>query len=155
MDWNQYTELSYAQAMRDKLVSIGFDQNLGMLIDTSATAGAAPTGPADQARRPAMSTTWTVGATTAIHLGNWCNQSGAGLGERPQASPAAGIDAYVWMKPPRRVRRRERRSRTTGENSTGCATPRTRATRAAAANPSGAWATPRCPGTGSPRSSRS
>ncbi|MFE6855890.1 glycoside hydrolase family 6 protein, partial [Streptomyces sp. NPDC057674] len=35
-----------------------------------------------------------------IHLGNWCNQSGAGLGERPQAAPAAGIDAYVWVKPP-------------------------------------------------------
>lgn len=35
-----------------------------------------------------------------IHLGNWCNQSGAGFGERPQASPATGIDAYVWIKPP-------------------------------------------------------
>ena len=35
-----------------------------------------------------------------IHAGNWCNQSGAGLGERPRASPADGIDAYVWIKPP-------------------------------------------------------
>ena len=35
-----------------------------------------------------------------IHAGNWCNQSGAGLGERPTAAPAAGIDAYVWVKPP-------------------------------------------------------
>jgi cellulose 1,4-beta-cellobiosidase len=35
-----------------------------------------------------------------IHMGNWCNQSGAGLGERPQAAPETGIDAYVWMKPP-------------------------------------------------------
>ncbi|MGW9038716.1 glycoside hydrolase family 6 protein, partial [Streptomyces sp. NPDC055721] len=36
VDWNRYTdELSYAQAMRAKLVSIGFDSNLGMLIDTS------------------------------------------------------------------------------------------------------------------------
>jgi cellulose 1,4-beta-cellobiosidase len=35
-----------------------------------------------------------------IHAGNWCNQSGAGLGERPRATPAAGIDAYVWIKPP-------------------------------------------------------
>jgi hypothetical protein len=32
--------------------------------------------------------------------GNWCNQDGAGLGERPTASPEAGIDAYVWIKPP-------------------------------------------------------
>jgi hypothetical protein len=35
-----------------------------------------------------------------IHLGNWCNQSGAGLGERPKAAPEPGIDAYVWIKPP-------------------------------------------------------
>ena len=33
-------------------------------------------------------------------MGNWCNQSGAGLGERPVANPAPGIDAYVWVKPP-------------------------------------------------------
>ncbi|WP_035702796.1 glycoside hydrolase family 6 protein, partial [Glycomyces tenuis] len=35
-----------------------------------------------------------------IQKGNWCNQAGAGLGERPQASPEAWIDAYVWIKPP-------------------------------------------------------
>ncbi len=35
-----------------------------------------------------------------IHAGNWCNQSGAGMGERPRATPATGIDAYVWIKPP-------------------------------------------------------
>jgi len=35
-----------------------------------------------------------------VHAGNWCNQSGAGLGERPRAAPEPGIDAYVWVKPP-------------------------------------------------------
>jgi hypothetical protein len=35
-----------------------------------------------------------------IHAGNWCNQSGAGIGARPQAAPASGFDAYVWIKPP-------------------------------------------------------
>ena len=34
------------------------------------------------------------------HRGNWCNVSEAGIGERPKASPAPGIDAYVWVKPP-------------------------------------------------------
>jgi cellulose 1,4-beta-cellobiosidase len=34
------------------------------------------------------------------HKGNWCNQAGAGLGERPRAHPEPGIDAYVWAKPP-------------------------------------------------------
>ncbi|CAL9378941.1 hypothetical protein SUDANB145_01027 [Streptomyces sp. enrichment culture] len=102
VDWNRYTdELSYAQAMRQKLVSIGFDSNLGMLIDTSRNGwggSARPTGPG------AMTdvNTYVDGGRydRRIHLGNWCNQTGAGLGERPQANPAAGIDAYVWMKPP-------------------------------------------------------
>ncbi|MEU5635705.1 glycoside hydrolase family 6 protein [Streptomyces rishiriensis] len=102
VDWNRYVdELSYAQAFRNQLVTTGFRPGIGMLIDTSRNGwgGAArPTGP---------------GATTSvdtyvnggrydrrIHVGNWCNQSGAGLGERPKAAPAAGIDAYVWMKPP-------------------------------------------------------
>lgn len=102
VDWNRYLdELSYAQGFRGQLVSAGFDSNIGMLIDTSRNGwgGAArPTGP---------------GATTSVdtyvdggrydrrfNAGNWCNQSGAGLGERPKAAPAAGIDAYVWMKPP-------------------------------------------------------
>ncbi|MFL9655282.1 cellulose 1,4-beta-cellobiosidase [Streptomyces sp. PB17] len=102
VDWNQYTdELSYAQAMRDKLVSIGFDSNLGMLIDTSRNGW----GGADRPAGPGATTdvnSYVDGGRydRRIHLGNWCNQSGAGLGERPQASPAAGIDAYVWMKPP-------------------------------------------------------
>ncbi|MFB6769354.1 glycoside hydrolase family 6 protein [Streptomyces sp. NPDC056337] len=102
VDWNRYTdELSYAQAMRDKLVSIGFDQNLGMLIDTSRNGWggtARPTGPGATTNVD----TYVNGGRydRRIHLGNWCNQSGAGLGERPKASPAAGIDAYVWMKPP-------------------------------------------------------
>ncbi|KQX91678.1 glycoside hydrolase family 6 protein [Streptomyces clavifer] len=102
VDWNRYTdEQSFAQAFRNQLVSVGFKSDIGMLIDTSRNGWGGtqrPTGP---------------GATTSvdtyvdggrydrrIHLGNWCNQSGAGLGERPKAAPAAGIDAYVWMKPP-------------------------------------------------------
>ena len=32
--------------------------------------------------------------------GNWCNIKNAGLGERPQASPANLVDAYFWIKPP-------------------------------------------------------
>jgi cellulose 1,4-beta-cellobiosidase len=32
--------------------------------------------------------------------GSWCNVKGAGLGERPQASPVPLVDAYFWVKPP-------------------------------------------------------
>ncbi|MFJ7771964.1 glycoside hydrolase family 6 protein [Streptomyces sp. NPDC097107] len=102
VDWNQYTdELSYAQAMRDKLVSLGFDQDLGMLIDTSRNGWGGADRPTGPGARTDVNTYVDGGRyDRRIHLGNWCNQSGAGLGERPQVSPAAGIDAYVWIKPP-------------------------------------------------------
>jgi cellulose 1,4-beta-cellobiosidase len=102
VDWNFYVdELTFAQAFRTKLVSVGFDSGIGMLIDTSRNGWGG-------ANRPtAPSTATTVDAFVngsridrRIHAGNWCNQSGAGLGERPKAAPAAGIDAYVWVKPP-------------------------------------------------------
>jgi len=102
IDWNRYVdEQSYAQAMRTQLVSIGFPSGLGMLIDTSRNGWggtARPTGPGATTNVD----TYVDGGRydRRINTGNWCNQSGAGLGERPQASPATGIDAYVWMKPP-------------------------------------------------------
>jgi cellulose 1,4-beta-cellobiosidase len=102
VDWNQYVdEQSYALGLRDKLVAAGFDSGLGMLIDTSRNGwggSARPTGPG-----PLTSVDDYVNGSRIdrrIHVGNWCNQSGAGLGERPTAAPAAGIDAYVWVKPP-------------------------------------------------------
>ncbi|WP_419999397.1 glycoside hydrolase family 6 protein [Streptomyces boninensis] len=102
VDYNRYTdELSFAQAFRKQLVSAGFNSDVGMLIDTSRNGwGGAdrPTGPGPETDVNA----YVDGGRydRRIHLGNWCNQSGAGLGERPQAAPEAGIDAYVWIKPP-------------------------------------------------------
>ncbi|MEU5890620.1 glycoside hydrolase family 6 protein [Streptomyces sp. NPDC047461] len=102
VDWNQYVdEQSFAQALRDKLVAAGFDSGLGMLIDTSRNGwggSARPTGPGTQTTVDGYVDASRV--DRRIHAGNWCNQSGAGIGERPTAAPAAGIDAYVWVKPP-------------------------------------------------------
>ncbi|MBW8795437.1 MAG: glycoside hydrolase family 6 protein [Streptomyces sp.] len=102
VDWNQYVdEQSFALALRDKLVAAGFNSGIGMLVDTSRDGWggpARPTGPG-----PTTSVDDFVNGSRIdrrIHAGNWCNQSGAGLGERPTAAPAAGIDAYVWVKPP-------------------------------------------------------
>jgi cellulose 1,4-beta-cellobiosidase len=102
VDFNQYVdELSFTQAFRTSLVSAGFPSTLGMLIDTSRN------GWGGSARPTAASTSTDVNTFVnasridrRIHAGNWCNQSGAGLGERPRATPATGIDAYVWIKPP-------------------------------------------------------
>lgn len=102
VDWNRYTdELSFAQAFRNQLVTAGFPSGIGMLIDTSRNGWggtARPTGPGPKTTVD----TYVEGGRIdrRIHVGNWCNQAGAGLGERPKAAPAAGIDAYVWMKPP-------------------------------------------------------
>jgi cellulose 1,4-beta-cellobiosidase len=112
VDWNDYVdELSFAQAFRNRLVSGGFSANIGMLIDTSRNGwGNCVVAPcaAGGANRPTAASTSTDVNTFVnqsrvdrrIHAGNWCNQAGAGMGERPRANPAAGIDAYVWIKPP-------------------------------------------------------
>ncbi|WP_155057451.1 glycoside hydrolase family 6 protein [Streptomyces blattellae] len=102
VDWNRYVdELSFAQAFRNQLVSTGFNSDIGMLIDTSRNGWGGSARPAGPGARTSVDTYVDGGRyDRRIHVGNWCNQTGAGLGERPQASPAAGIDAYVWMKPP-------------------------------------------------------
>ncbi|WP_020519889.1 glycoside hydrolase family 6 protein [Catelliglobosispora koreensis] len=112
VDWNQYNdELTFAQAFRSRLVTQGFSPNIGMLIDTSRNGwGNCVVTPCagGGATRPTAASTSTVLNTNInqsridrrIHKGNWCNQAGAGMGERPTAAPETGIDAYVWAKPP-------------------------------------------------------
>jgi cellulose 1,4-beta-cellobiosidase len=102
LDWNDYVdELTFAQGFRRELIRKGFPETIGMLIDTSRN------GWGGSARPSAPSTSNQVNefvdqsrVDRRIHAGNWCNQSGAGLGERPRANPAPGLDAYVWIKPP-------------------------------------------------------
>jgi cellulose 1,4-beta-cellobiosidase len=101
IDWNRYTdEVSYVKAYGEL-----FTQRLGhrvsMLIDTSRNGwggSARPTGPGPQTNVDEYVNGGRL--DRRIHLGNWCNQSGAGIGERPTVSPEAGIDAFVWVKPP-------------------------------------------------------
>jgi cellulose 1,4-beta-cellobiosidase len=102
IDWNQFNdELTYAQAFRNQAVSAGFSSSIGMLIDTSRNGWGGPnrpTGPSNLSDLNARIDASRI--DRRIHKGNWCNPSGAGIGERPRASPASGIDAYVWIKPP-------------------------------------------------------
>jgi cellulose 1,4-beta-cellobiosidase len=102
IDYNRYVdESTFATAFRNQLIQDGFSSNIGMLIDTSRNGWGGP-------NRPTAASTSSDPNTFVNqsridrrpHLGDWCNQSGAGLGERPKAAPAAGIDAYVWIKPP-------------------------------------------------------
>ena len=74
---------------------------IGMIIDTSRNGWGG-------AGRPTAAGTSTDPDTLVnesridrrLHAGNWCNQKGAGLGERPKAVDKDGIHAYVWIKPP-------------------------------------------------------
>jgi cellulose 1,4-beta-cellobiosidase len=102
IDYNRYVdESTFATAFRNQLVQDGFSSKIGMLIDTSRNGWGG-------ANRPTAASTSSDPNTFVNqsrvdrrpHLGDWCNQSGAGLGERPKAAPASGIDAYVWIKPP-------------------------------------------------------
>jgi cellulose 1,4-beta-cellobiosidase len=103
VDFNDYVdELSFVQAFRQRLISQnGAPQTIGMLIDTSRNGW----GGAARPSAPSTSTDLNTFVDQSridrrIHPGNWCNQSGAGIGERPRAAPATGVDAYVWVKPP-------------------------------------------------------
>ncbi|MCF6470920.1 cellobiohydrolase [Nonomuraea sp. MG754425] len=102
VDWNYYVdEQTFATALRNALVAKGFRSGLGMLIDTSRNGwggSARPSGPSTSTVMDDFVNQSRV--DRRIHAGNWCNQDGAGLGTRPTASPAAGFDAYVWIKPP-------------------------------------------------------
>ncbi|MFE1881665.1 glycoside hydrolase family 6 protein, partial [Streptomyces diastatochromogenes] len=85
VDWNRYVdELSFAQAFRNQLVSVGFNSNIGMLIDTSRNGWggtARPTGPG-----PKTSVDTYVeggGADPPRHRGTRVNHAGA----RPRRPP--------------------------------------------------------------------
>lgn len=100
-EWNpHFSEVSFVLAWRTAMIAAGFPSTIGMLVDTSRNGWGG-------ANRPTSVSTSTVLDTfidqsridRRAHRGNWCNQPG-GVGERPQVSPLAGIDAYVWVKPP-------------------------------------------------------
>jgi cellulose 1,4-beta-cellobiosidase len=102
IDWNRYVdEQSFATAFRNQLVSSGLNSNIGMLIDTSRNGWGGPNRPTKASTASDVNQMVNESRVDRRpHVGDWCNQSGSGLGERPTAAPASGIDAYVWVKPP-------------------------------------------------------
>jgi cellulose 1,4-beta-cellobiosidase len=102
IDWNQFDdEQSYAQGLRNQLISDGFPSTIGMLIDTGRNGWGGTARPTGPGAKTDVDTYVNGGRIDRrIHAGNWCNQTGAGIGARPTAAPSASIDAYVWIKPP-------------------------------------------------------
>ncbi len=102
VDWKSYVdELPYALQLRQRLISAGFPEGLGVLIDTSRNGWGGPARPT-QASAPIDVNTFVDRSRIdrRFRTANWCNQSGAGIGERPVAAPQPGVDGYVWMKVP-------------------------------------------------------
>ena len=103
--YNPYIDESdYDAALYTAFVNAGFPSTIGFLIDTSRNGWGG-------AARPAAPSTSTVLDTfvraTAIDKrtarGQWCNQTGAGLGVPPTTSPMgyfSQLQAFVWIKPP-------------------------------------------------------
>ncbi|HEX3482947.1 MAG TPA: glycoside hydrolase family 6 protein [Kofleriaceae bacterium] len=98
-------EASYTADLWARFTQAGWPTTLGMLTDTSRNGWGGP------GRPTAASASTDVNAfvnaskiDTRPHRGLWCNQSGAGLGAPPQATPsgfpASHLDAFVWVKPP-------------------------------------------------------
>ncbi|HEU5157311.1 MAG TPA: glycoside hydrolase family 6 protein [Streptosporangiaceae bacterium] len=101
IDWNRFVdEVSYVRAYQPVL-SAAVGHNVSMIIDTSRNGWGGPNRPTARSSSTDPITFMNESRIDRrIHLGNWCNQSGAGLGARPAAAPEAGVDAYVWVKPP-------------------------------------------------------
>jgi cellulose 1,4-beta-cellobiosidase len=103
-DWNDYIdEGPYVAALKTALTtgSDAYPTSIGMIVDTSRNGwggSARPTGPSTSTDLKTFVMATRI--DKRIHKGNWCNQNGAGIGARPTANPAAGIDAFVWVKPP-------------------------------------------------------
>ncbi len=98
-------EATFTADMYTHLVAAGFPSGIGMIVDTSRN------GWGGSARPTAASTSTVVDSwvnATKVdrrpHRGAWCNASGAGLGNFPQATPsgysASHLFAFIWVKPP-------------------------------------------------------
>ncbi len=103
-----FDERDYGIAMRNAFIARGFPSTIGMLIDTGRNGwgGCSYTAGNNGCRPTAVSTSTNLNTYVnqsridrRFHRGNWCNQA-SGIGILPVANPAAGFDAFVWVKPP-------------------------------------------------------
>jgi len=101
-EWNPYfDEIDFAANMRSAMISRGFPASIGMLVDTSRNGWGGPNRPTSVSTSTDLNTYVNESRVDRRpHRGGWCNQAGAGIGARPAATPAAGFDAWVWIKPP-------------------------------------------------------
>jgi cellulase/cellobiase CelA1/aryl-phospho-beta-D-glucosidase BglC (GH1 family) len=99
----QIDEEGYAAEFDSGLIAAGFPSTLGFLIDTSRNGWGGTLRPTAASTSSVLDT--FVDATKIDlrdDMGQWCNQSNAGLGVPPTENPGGftNLSAYVWIKPP-------------------------------------------------------
>ncbi|WP_084622116.1 glycoside hydrolase family 6 protein [Demequina oxidasica] len=105
-EWNfDFDEIDWTEDLYGKLVAEGFPTTVGMLIDTSRNGWGGENRPTAASTSTDLNTFVNESRVDQRnHRGAWCNPEGAGIGERPQASPPgfpdSHLDAFVWIKPP-------------------------------------------------------
>lgn len=104
-DWNpRFGELEYAEDWLESIASISSNtEHLGALVDTSRNGwgqGYQMVQPSAPIQDSELVDEYRIDRRP--YRRGWCNQVGAGLGHRPQATPDGQewLHAYVWSKPP-------------------------------------------------------
>ncbi|MBV9025571.1 MAG: glycoside hydrolase family 6 protein [Streptomycetaceae bacterium] len=100
-----FDEHSYDEAMHKQLVAQGFPNSVGMLIDTSRNGWGGSSRPTSLQSSSTTATDYVAAnkVDQRPFRGDWCNVSGAGIGQPPQVQPYGASDpiiAFVWIKPP-------------------------------------------------------
>jgi len=113
--WNDYIQEDTFDAAWKTAMTTGTDaipvSSANMLIDTArngwggcggsqyVSAPCRPTGPSTSTALETFVNASRIDRRPA--KGDWCNQNGAGLGERPTGSPNNPVyQAFIWVKPP-------------------------------------------------------
>ncbi|MGW0911465.1 glycoside hydrolase family 6 protein [Streptomyces sp. NPDC002784] len=105
-EWNpNFDEADFTKNVHRALVAAGWPASTGMVIDTSRNGWGGAARPTAESTSTTLDTYVTESkADRRTHRGLWCNVSGAGIGQPPQASPAgypdSHLDAFLWVKPP-------------------------------------------------------
>jgi cellulose 1,4-beta-cellobiosidase len=105
-EWNpNFDESDFTKNVHRALVSAGWPASTGMVVDTSRNGWGGSARPTAESTSTTLDTYVTESKVDRrAHRGLWCNVSGAGLGQPPQAAPSgypdSHFDAFLWVKPP-------------------------------------------------------
>jgi len=99
-----FDERRFATSLDAEFEALGFPSSFGVLVDTSRNGWGGHDRPAGPSESSDIDTFVDQTRLDRRHArGHWCNQRGAGIGERPASWPFGeneAIHALLWIKPP-------------------------------------------------------